>query len=64
MPWKSEVVMKLEEYIKAVMEGRWSTADFLYPDLPKADCRSYVHVPEDKRDRFSVVGILGRGAEG
>jgi hypothetical protein len=43
----------------AVLEGRWSTAAYLEPDLPVLDVdETIIRVPVDARETFAVKGEI------
>lgn len=45
-------------WVVAVLEGRWSTAAYLWPDLPPVELTEVIRVPEDQRDSFATKGEI------
>lgn len=48
------------QYVQAVLEGRWATAEYLSPDLPEVDLEGYMKTSEGQ-ERASCSGEIEGG---
>jgi hypothetical protein len=46
------------QWVTAVLEGRFATADFLSAQLPPPDAGDLIHIPEGERDTWGVCGEI------
>lgn len=47
------------QWVDAVLEGRFATAEYLAPDLPPASTDDLRAVPDDSRDGYALAGEIG-----